>query len=233
MDKPGLFPLSGYLRKCVNTFFPRFLFRLSPTRMWARNHWKGQVKGDIHGYEKYSLDHPRVPVFLQELRTLAHHSDSILDLGCNCGYYLHLLKKEGFTNLHGIDISPEAVKFGKNNFDLGNVDLVVGSFEEVLPEFTKRGLSFDLVYSLGATLELVHPSFDIIREVCRISNRYVLLIINEWGHAYPRFWEYEFGRNGFLLVKCIRPYDGGEHDGDLVKTDSLMIFKRMPRKDPT
>lgn len=231
MKHPRLFPVKTYFRKCINTFFPRFLFRLSPTRNWAQNHWRGQRAGDPHGYDKYTIDHPRIPVLIKELQAISHRNDSILDLGCNCGYYLHFLKKEGYTNLHGIDISPEAVTFGKANFDLEDVDIVVGSFEDVLPLFEKQGRKFELVYSLGATLELVHPSFDIIHQVCQISERYILLIINEWGHAYPRFWEYEFSRNGFLPVKCIRPFNGSTPGGDLLKTDTLIVFERVCRKD--
>jgi len=39
--------------------------------------------------------------------------------------------------------------------------------------------------------------------MCSICNKYVILDINQWGFAYPRFWEYEFKRQGFVLVKLI------------------------------
>ncbi len=226
MKSRRLFPLKAYFRKCVNTFLPRFLFRLSPTRYWTQNHWKSQKKGDIHGYDKYTVDHPRVPVFLREIHAQARQSDPILDLGCNCGYYLDLLKREGYTSLHGIDISPEAVRFGKENYNLAGVEITVGSFEDTLPAFVREGKTFQLVYTLGATLELVHPSFDVIRHLCSISSGNIVLIISEWGHSYPRFWEYEFNRNGFLLVKYMRPFDGSRFCGDPLVADSLMVFQR-------
>lgn len=227
MSRSRLFPRTLWFKKLVHTFFPRFLFRISPRRYWQRNHWKNQKSGDIHGYEKYTVDHPRIPVLLAELRALVRPSEPILDAGCNCGYYLSLLKKEGFSNLHGIDISPEAVTYGKTHFDLSDVEIAIGSFEDTLPRFFRQDKKFRLVYSLGATLELVHPSFDIIGSLCRISETYVLLIINEWGHEYPRLWEYEFNKNGFLLVKCIRPFDGRKTVGDPINTDSLLVFMRI------
>lgn len=226
MNGLRVFPMKAYFRKVVNSFVPRFIFRLSPVRYWQRNHWKTQKEGDIHGYDKYTVDHPRVPVFLHELKNRAGPSDSILDLGCNCGYYLHLLKKEGYTNLNGIDISGEAVRFGKEHYDLSGVEIIVGSFEDTLPALAKRNGTFRVVYSLGATLELVHPSFDIIGHLCRISSGYIILMISEWGHAYPRFWEYEFNRNGFLLVEYRRPFDGSRLLGDPLVADSLMVFQR-------
>jgi SAM-dependent methyltransferase len=153
--------------------------------------------------------------------------NSILDLGCNCGYYLSLLKKEGYKTLSGVDISPVAIQYGIEQLNLSDVDLTVGSFEEILPKIVAEGIRFDLVYTLGATIELVHPSFDIISHICKISKRFVILIIGESSHSYPRFWEYEFNRNGFLMVKCIRPYNGETDIGNPMEIDSLMVFERV------
>ena len=79
---------------------------------------------------------------------------------------------------------------------------------------------------MGATVELVHPSFDIIRYICGLSKRYVVLDIYEWGHSNPRFWKYEFNRQGFALVKCIRPFSG-DILKDTVEQDSLLVFQRL------
>ena len=227
MNEKQLFPTRLYLRKFLNTFFPRFLFGLSPSRYWAQRHWGSQNKGDIHGFDNYFVFHPRMPILFSELRSRVQLENSILDLGCNCGYYLSLLKKEGYKNLFGIDISTVAIQYGKEQLDLSDVDLTVGSFEEILPKIVAEGTRFDLVYTLGATIELVHPSFDIIGHMCKISKRFIILIISESGHSYPRFWEYEFNRNGFLMVKCIRPYDGKYLGENVESLDSLLVFQRI------
>ncbi len=220
------FPLRLYLKKLINTFCPRFIFRFSPWQFFARRHWKEQDEGDIHGFDNYLTPHPRIPLLIAEIESRIATDRPVLDLGCNCGYYLSCIKKAGFTDLAGVDIAPAAIRYGKEHLDLTGVDLMVGSFEEVLPDLAARGRKFDLVYSMGATIELVHPSFDVIRHICAVSDRYVILIISEWGHAYPRFWEYEFNRNGFFLVRKVYPYDGKPFSGDPVLTDSLLIFEK-------
>lgn len=39
----------------------------------------------------------------------------ILDIGCGAGHFLYYLKKRGFINYHGIDLSPGQVEFCKTN----------------------------------------------------------------------------------------------------------------------
>jgi SAM-dependent methyltransferase len=216
-----------YIRKAVNTFFPKTLFRLSLRKTKARYYWQNQDSGDPHGYEKYLIHFPRIDVLLSEVRQRAVKEATILDLGCNCGYQLSLLKKNGFSALSGVDICSTAIEYGKKNLDLTGIELITGSFEEVLPRLESENRRFDLIYSMGATLELVHPSFDIIRVLCSLSNDYVILGIAEWGHAYPRFWEYEFNTHGFAMVKCIRPIDGTKRLTNPENEESLLVFQKI------
>ena len=55
-------------------------------------------------------------------------------------------------------------------------------------------------YTFGATIELLHPSFDIVKELIRVSRKYVFLYINENEHWYPRFYVFEFRRNNAKLI---------------------------------
>jgi SAM-dependent methyltransferase len=170
------------------------------------------------------------------MERLIDKNDPVLDLGCNCGFYLNEIKKAGFTRLTGIDISPAAITYGRKTFDFSAGEMITGSFEVLLPEFMSSGRSFSLTYSMGATLELVHPSFDVIRAICDITERYVLLIIAECGHRYPRFYEYEFNRQGFLLVKSLRPYNEKLLKLPPEQIDSFLLFERynnqIRREDP-
>ena len=59
---------------------------------------------------------------------------------------------------------------------------------------------FFATYTFGATIELVHPSYDIIKNLVRITKKYILLYINENEHYYPRFYRYEFKKNGSRLI---------------------------------
>jgi SAM-dependent methyltransferase len=216
-------------KKLTNSLIPRVLFFLSPRRLSERKYWKIQKQGDRHGYDKYTQDRPQAPHLLKEVEARAKKSDAILDLGCNCGYYLQALKKLGFSDLTGVDISKEAIEFGRQEFDVADIDFHVGSFEDALPVLVKGKKKYDLVFSMGATIELVHPSFDIIKYIALLSNKYVILFIAEWGFASTRLYEYEFQQNGFMLVKCIRPYDGAVVKNSKIESIfSLLVFQKLP-----
>jgi len=231
MTARPVFDTCQYIKKAKNSFCPRWLLAFSPWKYWERNHWAGQDAGEIHGYDRYCSYDDRLPVLIAELERLISKEDLILDLGCNCGFNLNEVKKAGFTAVSGLDISRTAIEYGKQTFGLTGDELLTGSFEERLPEMLQKNRKFTLVYSMGATLELVHPSFDIIKAICDITDRYVLLVISEWGHRYPRFWEYEFNRQGFLLVKCLRPFNGGLPDKEPLAMISLLLFQRLENPD--
>lgn len=40
---------------------------------------------------------------------------NILDVGCGCGHFLYYLKRKGYTNFYGIDISPQQIDYCKKN----------------------------------------------------------------------------------------------------------------------
>ena len=173
-------------------------------------------------------ERPNSPYLIADIKSISKQDSTILDLGCNCGYFLFELKKIGYTNLSGVDISRSAIEFGKKYFDLQNTNMHIGAFENVLPELLDQGKKFDVIFSMGATIELVHPSFDIIKYLARLSDRYVLLYIQEWGQCSPRLYEYEFQKHGFLMVKCIRPYDASDVSTlNLKKMVSMLIFQKV------
>ena len=145
--------------------------------------------------------------------------DPVLDLGCNCGRFLDYLRERGYTNLHGVDISRAAREYMDEVFpELAKiVDLQCATFQEYLS--SQPDLSMETVFSHGATVELVHPSFPLIKHICRISKSSVIFLFYETGHSYPRFWEWEFNSHGFYLAKVQRPAVAG--------TDiSLLVFRR-------
>lgn len=47
----------------------------------------------------------------------------ILEIGCGWGKYINHLKNLGYSNIHGIDISPEQIAFAKDNLKLDNVEI--------------------------------------------------------------------------------------------------------------
>ncbi len=104
----------------------------------------------------------------------------ILDLGCGCGEFLYFLHREGYTNLHGVDLSPQQVEVAQG-LGLPGVKLEVGdaldylqrhvanfaliNAQNLLEHFTRDEL-FTLLDALvaallpGGTLLAVVPNAD-------------------------------------------------------------------------
>jgi pseudaminic acid biosynthesis-associated methylase len=91
----------------------------------------------------------------------------ILEVGCNRGHQLELLKQAGFTNLTGIEINSKALEIARQDASL---NLVEGSALNIPFE---DGV-FDLVFTSGV---LIHISPDdlpaVIDEMYRVSKEYI------------------------------------------------------------
>ncbi|MBI1923410.1 class I SAM-dependent methyltransferase [Candidatus Poribacteria bacterium] len=68
----------------------------------------------------------------------AGHDAPILDMGCGPGNFLYLLKQQGYTNLYGVDLSPEQIALARKQHD--NVFLM-----DVRDFLTAHENAFDLI----------------------------------------------------------------------------------------
>jgi SAM-dependent methyltransferase len=212
-DKPVV--LQRRARRFLCTFLP-FLVRKQGGAS-TKAHWEQHPTTPFDGID------PASQVQMDEIMALVpdRHA-AILDMGCNVGRHLDYLYRHGYRNLRGVDFSGAAIRDSARRYPEMNAAsrLSVASFQDFL---TSSPEAVDLVYTRGATFELVHPDFPLIPRVCAIARRYVVLVIAEAAHAYPRFWEYEFARQGFELSHLRRPAseEAPEH------RVSLMTFRRL------
>jgi len=203
-------------RRFACTFLPFLVRRQGGAG--TREHWeKHPTAAAFEGID------PASQVQMDEIMALApERNAAILDLGCNVGRHLAYLHGQGYRNLHGVDWSESALRDMAARYpDMhANAILTRASFEDFLGADREP---VDLVYTRGATFELVHPAFPLIHHVCRIAKRHAVLVITEAGHAYPRFWEYEFAREGFELTHLRRPASAAAPEHRV----SLMTFSRV------
>jgi SAM-dependent methyltransferase len=203
-------------RRFACTFLPFLVRRQGGAG--TREHWeKHPTAAAFEGID------PASQVQMDEIMALApERNAAILDLGCNVGRHLAYLHAQGYRNLHGVDWSESALRDMAARYpDMhANAILTRASFEDFLGADREP---VDLVYTRGATFELVHPAFPLIHHVCRIAKRHAVLVITEAGHAYPRFWEYEFAREGFELTHLRRPASAAAPEHRV----SLMTFSRV------
>ena len=133
---------------------------------------------------------------VRELARLAETDDSILDICCNVGRNLNALAECGYHELLGVDIMAEAISKAPEVFPvLQSARLTVSNavdFLQALPP-----LSVDWAITQSATVELIHPSFRLHHELKRVVRKGLVLVIDERGHSYPRYWRYLLKRSGF------------------------------------
>lgn len=191
-------------------------FRLAPHR-----NWENQKLGEPHGPDQFLELTTTSQILLDEVVSRAISKDAaILDLGCNAGRHMHALWARGFRNLHGVDIQHSALEMMRRAFPnmMSSVTVSQGTFQDYLPSIPDG--AFEISFTHGATVELVPPTFPICRELARVSRDFVILLISESGHLYPRLWEREFILANFVLIKLLRPCAAG-------CLSSLMVFQRQ------
>lgn len=64
----------------------------------------------------------------------------ILELGCGSGYFLHTLKKRGYSDLYGVDLGDEQIKVAEN---LGVKEFIVQDDIFHFPRETNK--NYDLI----------------------------------------------------------------------------------------
>ena len=166
----------------------------------------------------YDIDSPG-PLLIRLMQT-SDASASVLDMGCNSGANLNFLHQAGYRKLSGVDASGAALEYFKTTFP--DTFKAAQVEHDLFQSYLRRSPSamVDIIHSNGATLELVHPSFPIVSEMCRVARHAVYVDIQERGHAYPRDYLAQFKKNGFQLVYCDRP-------SDLVNGSSILHFERV------
>jgi SAM-dependent methyltransferase len=142
----------------------------------------------------------------------------ILDLGCNSGRHLIHLVSKGYQNLTGVDAMHTAIALFAERApeDFRKVDVHHDLFQRFLAR--QPDGKFEATYSHGSTIELVHPSFDIVSHMCRVTRHHICLILNE-NEAFRRYWLTQFARHGFTLEHAARPIAPGV-------SSSLIVLKR-------
>lgn len=152
-----------------------------------------------HGYEHFIKHDKDSLKLIEEIKKYSNNESRILDICCNVGRMLNELSLSGYKKLYGFDVSEDAIINSQKIFsNLTNAELKVEHAEDYLKSIDDN--FFDVTFSLGASLELIPPHFDLVYHISRITRSYHICLINENGHAYPRFWKFEFNKF-FDLIK--------------------------------
>jgi len=170
------------------------------------SYWKNDAENIGHGYLQF-IEMDKMSILLEKsLNKHALKNDKILDICCNVGRLLSSLKSKGYENLYGFDINHIAIQKSSEIFkNLENIKLENCSAEFFLENAENE--FYDITYTMGASIELLPPTFDVVKNIYRITKKFFICLINPNGHRYPRFWEYEFKKNGFKILEKINIAD--------------------------
>jgi SAM-dependent methyltransferase len=175
--------LTGFLQRwpALYRFVSGIYWALDPVRLKEyfsgtrarENWWAG--RGNVKGYwDNRGLDNKN---YLTE-RLSAFNPGSVLEIGCASGPNLYsLAKKYPGAKIVGIDINPEMVDYGNEQFageGIKNVTLLVGKADE-LERFEDRG--FDIVFT-NACLIYIGPDKieEVIQGMLRVARRGLVLL---------------------------------------------------------
>ncbi|QPV62509.1 class I SAM-dependent methyltransferase [Halosimplex litoreum] len=103
------------------------------------------------------------------LRGRVGRDASVLELGCSSGRHLSHLFDDGFTDLHGVELNPDAFDVMADQYpDLWDSGTFYAeAIEDVVEELDDD--AFDAVYSVE-TLQHIHPDAEwVFAEIARIA----------------------------------------------------------------
>ena len=188
-----------YSRKILNSFrFSADLLgklksnrRESDSLIWKNGeHYKTDFYSKIGSDERFFLDY---------IQKNTNKNDSVIDICCNQGRFLFELQSNNYSKLYGFDIMDSAIDAIKGNM-IYNPNVM--HVEHCLAQdyfINKEDGQFDWAITYSATIELIHPEFDIFKELSRTIKKGMFLVLNENGHTYPRFYRYLHKVNGFKI----------------------------------
>lgn len=134
-------------------------------------------------------------------------SDSIMELGCNCGGNLNGLLQRGYSNLAGVEINKNAIAEMSGTFTRlsQTARIYNGSLENVLLKMPSK--SVDLIFTMAVLIH-IHPSSNFIfKEIARIAKEHICVFELEeasCGYVFPRNYKRVFTNRHCALLKTVK-----------------------------
>jgi pseudaminic acid biosynthesis-associated methylase len=141
-------------------------------------------------------------------------STSILEVGCNIGNQLSMLRELGFFNLYGIEIQHYALKQARSR--VRGINVVEASALEI----PFRDGSFDLVFTSGVLIHIAPADVPLVlSEIHRCTNKYI------WGFEYhaatPTEVPYRGNRNLLWKMNYAQAFLDQFDDLELLRSEQL------------
>ncbi len=206
LHNPPMTPRARFLR-AFNSLLPTTAHSLlSPYYSRRRSRFQADwsVKTNdspMHRPEQYTELDKKTRLLADCVERYTGKDASVLDLCCNSGRNLVELWNRGYRDLQGVDINANAIAFSKTYAPHIQADakLLASPLETFFPKVADK--RFDVAISRGTSIEFIAPDFPLVREICRVTRRFCMLLLQPAALPYPRIWRYEFERQGFTLLE--------------------------------
>jgi SAM-dependent methyltransferase len=99
-------------------------------------------------------------------------SSSVLDIGCNSGFFSTELAARGAQHVDGVDLRPENIaraNFVKEHFGVTNVDFAVSDADDLT-----TGRQWDVVLNLGLLYHVLNP-LQLMRRTYELCRRFAII----------------------------------------------------------
>ena len=140
----------------------------------------------------YASKISRSEFLFEFIKDVVPFKTEIMELGCNCGRNIRYLGNLGYTNVFGIDLSEEAIKYGAG----------LPIYRQTIEDFYKSEDIPEMVFSMAVLEHLPKKSEWIFEKMA--DSRYVLTIEDELSKnsvCFPRNYKEIFGGFGMREVK--------------------------------
>ena len=162
-----------------------------------RNYTYDDLNDTYKSLTGINIDKPYHDFFLDLSKEM-----TILELGCNVGLKLEILKKMGFKNLTGIDLNSKALKEAKRRNP--EINFINSTIEDLDVESKK----YDLVFTSVVLIHQNPKSVDtIIKKIIELSKKYI------FGYEY--------------YSEKLTEIDYRGHKGVMWKQDFPSLFKKI------
>ena len=175
--------------------------RIDDAAGWAEAEMGGHWSPDL-----YLRQNPTRPA--QRVINVIPRSETLMELACNSGCDLNFVHQAGFTQVKGVDVSGQALVTFQEVFPeaWASAEISHDLFQRYL--LNQPSKSVDTIYSNGCAIELVHPSFPIVREICRVARGNVILELDPYISGYTRDYVGQFRKRGFTIAYSTEAADG-------------------------
>ena len=169
-----------------------------------------------------------------------HNAIKVLDIGAGSGYFVSSLLDKNFKDAHGLEVSKNQVKFGKNIFKLtkkNSKKLQQASFDSIIQKVNKT--DFNCISLIGVLEHMVNMSaiMKAIKKNKKIKFLYVLLPMSSFICVVENLFPHVFNRHlggGHThlfseksLKKFMEKYDFIEHSSWWFGTDIHDLYRSI------